>query len=148
MPLTQIYNFDLTLQLDPAQYPEDARIDAVQWAANLTVNKGDPIAILTSGNKASPYTGTNGTGGAGVFKGLSKFTLTTDAAGLVYLGSSTGAGTNAVASLLIGPSLTAPIYTAGTFDTRDFTTNLTTLADLRTGMPMARITENGFVKIG
>lgn len=148
MPLTQIYNFDLTLQLVPAQYPEDARIDAVQWSANLTITKGDPIAIKDSDKKAYLYSGTAGSGGLGVFKGFSKFTLTTDANGLVYLGSATGAGTNATPSLLIGPNNTAPIYVAGTFDPSDYTTNNTTLADLRTGMPAARLTENGFVKIG
>lgn len=115
MPVTQIEVFDITQILSPMQRPEDARIDAVAWGANLTISKGQAAAVKTSDGLMYPLD-TGATNGLQTFKGLAKYTFLTDANGRVFYGPSTAA------SFRTGPGSTSPIYKSGIFNPQDLIT--------------------------
>jgi hypothetical protein len=123
MPTTlQSYNPGGTNVLTPVQFPENARETAFRIAPGLTLPAGQYMARYSSDTN-NAYIGqlaafSNGaTNGLGAAVGLNKYSLTTDASGNVYLGS--GQGTAVVATTLLTPLPTAPVYVAGTFDTAD-----------------------------
>jgi hypothetical protein len=57
--LQTIETWDPTLILQPFQRPEDARQDAIAFGPNLTITKGQFVAIKTSDQKAYGWTATN-----------------------------------------------------------------------------------------
>ena len=125
-------------RLTPAQYPDEARTEALPFGPSLTVVAGQTIAVSTTTNKGAPYAnaGANGTGTA---KGLSVYDFTTDANGKVMLGGQAGQVVDANTAL----SDTAPIFIAGTFDPNDLT-NFDAAAQTAMG---GRVIGNGFIRI-
>jgi hypothetical protein len=118
--------------LQPIQRPEDARQDALRFAASLTVAKGQAIGIRTSTGLAEPLVpgATNGTQN---FVGFSMYAFTTDGSGnVLYNGSTVGwLNTN---------HATSPVWIAGIFDPADLTTKATPVAEVDTFTPGGTIT--------
>lgn len=121
----QIEVFDLTQILSPIQRPEDARMDAVVWGANLTITKGQAGGIKTSDQKMYPLN-VAATDGTQLFKGFAKMSFKTDANGMVFYGPST------TPSFRTGPWSTSAIYKSGIFDPMDLQT-------AATGTPVAEV---------
>lgn len=117
--LTALEQFDLSQILQPVQNPQDARQDAVKWGASLTIARGQAIAIKTSDHLAYAFN-PSASDGTQNFAGFSMYTLKTDANNLVYFG-----GVSTTPSYRLGPYMTAPIWTKGTFNPQDVSTNAT-----------------------
>jgi hypothetical protein len=109
---TIIETFDMSAIVTPAQQPDRAAIDALQFNINLTVLAGDMIAIRTDNNLADRYA-VGGANGTGVASYISKYSFKTDANGQVYFGD-----TN-TPSLRQGPFSTAPCWKSGVFEPAD-----------------------------
>lgn len=110
--------------IQPAQRPEDARQDAMRFAASLTINKGQSVSVTTAtglGGALVP----GGSGGAQNFVGISIYSFTTDTSGNVLFNGTT-------AGFLNAPKNVAPIWSCGTFDPADITTKATPVAQVDT----------------
>lgn len=119
--LTAIEQFDLSQILQPVQRPEDARQDAVKWAANLTIRYGTAVSRKTADNLIYPLA-PGQSDGTQTFVGLAMYTFKTDASGLVYYGPTATPGAR------LGPYMTSPIWVTGIFDPNDLITNAGALA--------------------
>lgn len=110
---TQIESWNPT-SLEPIEFPQDARTEAVVMGVSLTIARGTVLAKRTSDNKHYAYNDalTNGTE---VAKCIAKFDFVTDASGNVYL------GTSATPSALNLPHSTAVVYVAGVFNSSELT---------------------------
>ena len=108
--LTAVETFDLSQILQPAQQPQDARQDAAQWGANLTILKGTWVAQKTSDKKLYAYV-QGATTGLGAAIGLSMYSFRTDANGQCFLGTS-----GATATIRQSPFQTLPYWKSGIFD--------------------------------
>lgn len=150
--LTTIESFDLSMILSPVQRPERAETDAWAFMPSLYVKAGNGVAVGngTNSGKGTLYDASTNTTGTGGLKGLSKYTFTTDANGLIYFGTP-GGSSAASASLTDGPHMTAPVFIRGIFDPTDTSlggaTTRLTIADLLTGKPGACVLQNGFFDI-
>jgi hypothetical protein len=112
MPVTlETYN---PAKLEPAEYPQDARIDAMQLAPSTTYARGTVLGKITATNKGAAYDNSL-TNGVGTAVAILVYDVITDADGNHYL------GTNAVASSVNLPHKDASVYVAGVFDTDDLT---------------------------
>lgn len=123
MPTT-IETYALNM-LQPAQRPEDARQDAMRFAASLTVRKGQAVSVTTAtglGGVLVP----GGSAGAQNFVGFSMYDFMTDASQNVFLSDSTTAGWRN------SPLPTAPIWVNGIFDPADLSTKATPVAQVDT----------------
>lgn len=110
---TQIDTYNAS-KLEPALYPEDARIDAMAIAPSLTLVAGTVLGKITATSKGAAYNNALSTG-VETAVAILVYDTATDASGNVYLGGS------AVPSALNLPHATAPVYVAGVFDTADLT---------------------------
>lgn len=101
-------------KLEPVEYPEDARIDAVKLGASLTLVKGTLLGKRTSDGLHYAYNDalTDGTQTATC---ILVHDVVTDSSGNHYL------GTNAVASEWNLPTRDTSVYVAGVFDTDELT---------------------------
>jgi hypothetical protein len=112
MPTTlNTYSFD---QLEPKEFPELAKTDAVKFGASLTLAKGTVLGKRTSDNKHYAYNDAL-TDGTNVATCILKCTIKTDSGGNVFFGDSTTATVDNM------PHAEAPVYVAGVFDTDDLT---------------------------
>lgn len=143
MGATLIEQWDPSKILQPVQRPEDARQDAIKFAASQTFKMGDIIAIKASDGLGYPYAA-GGSGGLGVGVALSMYDFVTDANGLCYMGQTTAA-----ANVRIGPSQTMAAWISGIFDPTDIKIGGTTTdaAGMITAFTLARKLHNGFVKV-
>jgi hypothetical protein len=108
MPNTLQTNVMGTNILTPVQFPEQAKWTAGIFApsqANLLA--GQVLGANTNGALLAWGGGTN------QIMGLNMYTLSTDAAGNVFINN----GTNA--SIINTPTQTSPYFISGTFDTND-----------------------------
>jgi hypothetical protein len=112
MPTT-LSTFNPT-KLEPIEFPEDARIEAVVMGASLTVARGTVLGKVTATNKHAAYNDAL-TNGVEVATCIAVYDFVTDASGNVYL------GTSAVASEMNLPHATAPVYVAGVFNSSELT---------------------------
>lgn len=101
-------------KLEPVEYPQDARIDAVQLGVSLTLVKGTILGKRTSNNLHYAYDDTK-TDGTQTATCILMHDVVTDASGNHYL------GTNAVASSVNLPHKDTSVYVAGVFDTDELT---------------------------
>jgi len=114
MPIT-LETWQLNM-LQPAQYPNDARQDAVKPGVSLTVVKGQALAIKTADSLAYPLA-TAASDGTQNAIGFSMYDFKTDSNGKVYFADST------TASWRNSAWDTAPYWKTGIFDPTDLTTN-------------------------
>lgn len=134
MPTTiDTYN---ALKLEPAEYPQDARIDAAQLGASLTLAKGTVLGKRTADDRLYAYDKDN-TDGTETAVAILVYDTATDAGGKHYL------GTSAVASAMNLPHGDASIYVAGVFDPDELTGYD---ADAATDLH-ARVLPSGFIRI-
>lgn len=108
MAFGQIATVDLNNMLMPEQDPQDARQDAVEWAPNLVIVKGQAVGQITTGKKMAAYNNAN-SDGTEVCKGLAMYSFRTDANGKVFYGDTT------TPSLENSPHDTAPMWLRGKF---------------------------------
>lgn len=99
-------------RLTPALYPEDARWTAVAFEPSLTLARGTVVAPKGTNQTFLAYDGATNTAALGFLM----YDIRTDVNGKVYMGGSTNA-----AEVNNIPQETAPVYTAGTFDTTELT---------------------------
>jgi hypothetical protein len=134
MPVTlETYN---AAKLEPAEYPQDARIDAAQLAPSTTYARGTVLGKVTATNKLAAYNNALATG-VETAVAILVYDVVTDADGNHYL------GTNAVASSTNLPHKDASVYVAGVFDEDDLTGwDANALADFQ-----ARRLPSGFIRI-
>ncbi len=134
MPVT-LSTFNAT-KLEPAEFPQDARIDAAQLGASLTLAAGTVLGKVTATNKLAAYNDTL-TNGTQVAVGILVYATCTDASGNHYLGAT------ATASEANLPHKDASVYIAGTFRTTDLTGyDAAALADLQ-----GKALPSGFIRI-
>jgi hypothetical protein len=132
-----------TLQLNmlqPIQNPEDARSDAMKFAANLTITKGQAVSVTTATALGSPLV-PGASDGTQNFVGFSMYDFLTDANGKVFFSDSTSAGWRN------SPWTTAPIWKRGTFDPADLKTKATPVAEVDTFTPGGTITTGDIDKL-
>lgn len=134
MPVTlESYNAS---KLEPAAYPQDARIDAAQLGPSQTLTRGTVLGKRTADGKLYAYDNGN-TDGTETAVAILVYDVVTDASGNHYL------GTSAVASSINLPHRDTSVYVAGVFDASQFTgwdSNAAT--DLH-----ARELPNGYIRI-
>jgi len=124
------------IKLEPAVYPQDARIDAAILGVSLTLGKGTVLGKRTSDNKLYAYDDTK-TDGTNVACGILVYDTKTDASGNHYL------GTDAVASTTNLPHRDCSVYVAGCFDTTELTGyDAAALADFH-----GRLMPSGYLRI-
>lgn len=112
MPIT--LDTYLATKLEPAEYPEDARIDAAQLAPSLNLAAGTVLGKITATGKLGAYS-TSLTNGLGVAVGILVYATRTDSDGNHYFSdSSTPSRSNL-------PYKDCSVYIAGTFRTTDLT---------------------------
>lgn len=99
-------------KLEPAEFPQDARIDAAQLGPSLTLAAGTVLGKKTSNNKLYAYLD-SATDGTQTAVAILVYAVVTDASGNHFL------GTNATASEWNLPHKDTSIYVAGTFRTTD-----------------------------
>lgn len=144
MPLGPFTQFDPSDILVPAQRPEDARQDAIQFGPNLTFVKGDMIAISTVDKKAYRYA-VGGANGLAVAKAIAMYSFRTDTNGMVYFGTEAPGYHPQVA-----PSHTAPGWLTGIFAPGDIKIAgvAATFSQVSTAFQtLARELHNGFIKV-
>jgi hypothetical protein len=137
MPTT-IEIFDPSQILQPAQFPQDERTGALKMGANLTITKGQALAVKTSdqlGYALSP--GTSTTDGTQLFVAFAKYSAVTDANSKVYFVTSPQTATP---NVRMGPYDTLPTCEAGVFDPLDLTTVASPVAGVVTITPTGTIT--------
>lgn len=123
-------------KLEPAEFPEDARVDAASLAPSLTLPKGQVLGKITATGKLAAYNNALADG-TQTAVAILVYATATDASGKHYLGNS------ALPSALNLPHNDASIYIVGTFDTTLLTGwDAAALADF-TG----RTLPSGFVRI-
>lgn len=123
MPTTlQTYALNM---LQPMQRPEDARQDALRFAASLTITKGQAIGVKTSTGLAQQLV-PGATDGTQNFVGFSMYDFLTDASQNVFYSDSTTA-----AWFNTGLQV-APVWIAGIFDPADLKTKATPVAQVDT----------------
>jgi hypothetical protein len=103
-----IATVDFNNMLMPEQDPHDARQDAVEWAPNLTIVKGQAVGQITASKKIAAYNDAN-SDGTQTCVGLSMYSIRTDANGKVYYGDT------AIPSMENSAHDTAPIWLRGKF---------------------------------
>jgi hypothetical protein len=127
----------LPSKLEPAEFPEDARIDAARLGASLTLAKGTLLGKRTSDNKHYAYDDTK-TDGTERAVGILVYDTITDASGNHYT------GTSATASAINLPHADCSVYVAGTFDTTELTGyNAAALADFQ-----GYLLPSGYIRFG
>lgn len=135
MPVT--LDTHIATKLEPAEYPQDARLDAAQLAPSLTLAAGTVLGKITATNKLAAYndSATNGTQTA---VAILVYATRTDADGNHYYGSTSTASRDNL------PHKDCSIYTAGVFRTTDLTGyDAAAGADLQ-----VRTLPSGFVRLG
>lgn len=129
---TQIFDFQPgTNILTPVQMPQDARMDAADFAPSLTFVAGQALGRKSSDNLLYPLV-SGASDGTQTFVAFAAMSVKTDANGKIY--AVTGSDT-AVAHPFAMPMSTAPIYTKGTFDPKDLTTRSVTAQQVDTFTP-------------
>lgn len=123
-------------KLEPKEYPECAKTEAVKLGVSLTLVKGTVLGKRTSDSLHYAYN--DGlTDGTNVATCILTHDVVTDASGNHYL------GTNAVASEFNLPQKDTTVYIAGVFDTDDLTGyNAAAGVDLH-----ARVLPSGWISI-
>lgn len=96
-------------KLEPAEFPEDARVDAASLAPSLTLAKGTVLGKITATGKLAAYANAN-VNGTETAVAILVYDTATDANGKHYYGNS------ALPSALNLPHNDTSIYIAGTFD--------------------------------
>ena len=104
------------IELLPFKFPDVARTDAYQPAANLVVARGTIMGQITAAGptqgQVKPYAAAN-TDGSQVPLGPSQYDFSTDATGAVTLGVGVPFG------LTQGHNLTVPVFICGSFRIQD-----------------------------
>jgi hypothetical protein len=126
--------------LQPMQRPEDARQDAMKFAASLTVSKGQAVSVTTATALGSPLV-PGATDGTQNFVGFSMYDFMTDANGKVFFADTT------TATWRNTPWTTAPIWVKGIFDPADLKTKATPVAEVDTFTPGGTITTGDVNKL-
>jgi hypothetical protein len=135
MPTTTISTTSAA-KLEPAEYPQDARIDAAQLAPSLDLAAGTLLGKITATNKLAAYNDSL-TNGVETAVAILVYDTSTDASGNHYLGDSD------VPSEVNLPHKDCSIYVAGVFRTTDLTGyNAAALADFQ-----GRLLPSGFLRI-
>lgn len=140
---TQIHTTSFAGYLQPAQEPGDARQDAVQWDASITVTAGDIVAQRTDTKKMTRYVAAGGNG-TGTGMGFAMYSFVTDANGNVFLSG------NTTASPINTGSQTSPMWKNGIFDVADLKVGgvATNAAGLETAFgDRGYVMQNGFYKL-
>jgi hypothetical protein len=138
MPQT-LETFQLNM-LQPMQNPEDARPDAMKFAASLTISKGQAVSVTTATGLGSPLV-PGASDGTQLFVGFSAYDFITDSNGKVFFSDSTAAAWRNT------PWSTAPIWKRGTFDPADLKTKATPVAEVDTFTPGGTITTGDVNKL-
>jgi hypothetical protein len=110
---TQLETWNVS-KLEPASFPEDARIDAARLGVSLTLARGTVLGKKTADSKLYAYD-TEAIDGTETPVAILVYDTVTDAAGKHYV------GTSAVASSLNLPHNDAQVYVAGVFNEADLT---------------------------
>lgn len=105
-------------KLLPAKNAPAIAEDAYAFAASLTVARGTILGQITTGKKFTIYT-SGAADGSQTAKAIAAYDFVTDASGKVTLSSSAGQVGNEFGL----QDLTAPVYTAGTFNTDELNVN-------------------------
>jgi hypothetical protein len=134
MPTT--LNTTIVDKLEPAEFPEDARIDAAQLAPSLTLASGTVLGKVTATGKLAAYNNSL-TNGVETAVAILVYDTWTDSSGNHYFnGGSTASRDNL-------PHKDCSIYIAGTFRTTDLTGY-----DSNAGVELhARVLPSGFIRI-
>jgi hypothetical protein len=123
-------------KLEPASFPQDARMDAASLAPSLDLAAGTVLGKITATGKLAAYS-TSLTNGLGVAVAILAYDTSTDADGKHYLGDSD------VPSETNLPHNDCQVYVAGTFRTTDLTGyDADALADFN-----GRVLPSGFIRI-
>lgn len=101
-------------KLNPAEYPQDARIDAARLTASVTLAAGTVLGKITATNRLAAYA-PGASNGTEVAVAILVYATATDASGNHYGGGS------ASPSALNMPHQDCSIYIAGVFDTTQLT---------------------------
>ena len=101
-------------KLEPASFPQDARVDAAKLAPSLTLARGTVLGKITATGRLAAYNNANANG-TETAVAILVHDVATDASGNHYLGSS------ATASSTNLPRQDTSIYVAGVFDTTELT---------------------------
>ncbi len=99
-------------KLEPVEFPQDARLDAVILGNSLTLAKGTLLGKRTSDNKHYAYNDAL-TDGTNVATCILVHDVVTDSSGNHFL------GTNSTASSFNLPTRDTSVYVAGCFDTTE-----------------------------
>lgn len=122
-------------RLQPAQWPHDAKHDAMRFGASLTIAKGTLIGVVTATGHGAAYNDALATG-VETAVAIAMYDFKTDASGNVYLGDS---ATATYENVSIGK--TAPVFISGVFNEDDLTGyDAAALADFN-----GRVLHNGFI---
>lgn len=135
MPVT-LNTYNNGTKLEPAEFPQDARLDAAQLGDSLTLAAGTVLGKKTADNKLYAYNDSL-TNGLQTAVAILVYATATDASGNHYTGdSATPSDTNL-------PHRDCSIYIAGTFRTTDLTGY-----DANAGTDLhARTLPSGFIRI-
>ena len=132
----QIGTVDYNNMLMPEQDPHDARQDAVAWAPNLVITKGQAVGRITASNLMAAYNNAN-VDGTQDCRGIAMYSFRTDAQGRVFYGDTT------TMSFENTPHPTAPIWLRGKFAVAKLTGfDAAAMADMA-----ARTLPNGIIYI-
>ena len=135
---TLIETFDPSQILQPVQYPQDERTNALKIAPNLTIARGQALSIKTIDSLGYPLV-PGAADGTQLFVGFAKMACTTDVNSNVYFVTSP---LTAAPNARLGPNSTLPVSESGTFDPLDLQTIATPIAAVVT------ITPTGVVTLG